>query len=645
MPVPVPAPRARTHAVPGSSPIGTIRAWLLAFAIGALVAACGTTGTSGGTAFPGATGATGNRSAAATERDTPSPEPSSGWTGKSVRYANRDMVAAANPLAVETGVRVLAEGGSAVDAAIAVQMVLNLVEPQSSGIGGGAFMLHYDSGRNVLTSYDGRETAPAAATADMLGDPPASPAAFFAAIDGGLSVGTPGLLRMLEMAHRRHGKLPWPRLFADAIRLADRGFQISPRLASQIRGAAARFVAQGEPVRSYFLNPDGTPKTAGTRLRNPELAATLRAVAAGGADAFYTGTIARAIVDKVRAHPINAGRLAMQDLASYRARERAPVCGEYRGYRVCGVGPPSSGGLAVLQTLGILSGFELARYAPDSVDALHLVTEAYRLAYADRGRYVADGDFVAVPIAGMLDPAYLRERAGLIRMDRSIGAPSAGSPAGAPERSGADRSTSLPSTSHLSIVDAQGNAVSMTTTIENGFGSLQMVGGFLLNNQLTDFSWSAFDERGSPIANRVEPGKRPRSSMSPTIVFDREHRVEAILGSPGGSHIIAYVTKTLIGLIDWRLDVQQAIDLPNFGAQAGATTTLERSTRLAHARAGLEARGHAVLVTDMNSGVHAIVFNGQRRPGEAGRLARRPGAGHWAGAADPRREGTVGGND
>ena len=255
--------------MPGSSPIGTIRAWLLAFAIGALVAACGTTGTSGGTAFPGATGATGNRSAAATERDTPSPEPSSGWTGKSVRYANRDMVAAANPLAVETGVRVLAEGGSAVDAAIAVQMVLNLVEPQSSGIGGGAFMLHYDSGRNVLTSYDGRETAPAAATADMLGDPPASPAAFFAAIDGGLSVGTPGLLRMLEMAHRRHGKLPWPRLFADAIRLADRGFQISPRLASQIRGAAARFVAQGEPVRSYFLNPDGTPKTSVTRLSNP----------------------------------------------------------------------------------------------------------------------------------------------------------------------------------------------------------------------------------------------------------------------------------------------------------------------------------------------------------------------------------------
>ena len=583
--------------------------------------------------------------AAASQRGVAAPELPSGWAKKTIRYANRDMVAAANPQAVDAGVKVLAAGGSAVDAAIAVQMVLNLVEPQSSGIGGGAFMLHYDAARNTLTTYDGRETAPAAASADMFRAVRGRNPDFFAVVGSGLSVGTPGLLRMLEMAHRAHGRLPWSALFADAIRMSEDGFAVSPRLAAQIAGAAPRIAAQGDPVRPYFLNPDGTPKTAGTLLKNPDLAQTLRSVAAGGADAFYTGPIARAIVDRVRGHPVNPGRLTLQDMADYRARERPALCDDYRAFKVCGMGPPSSGGIAVLQTLGILGHFDLRRYAPDSVDAVHLVSEAYRLAYADRARYVADSDFVDVPIAGLLDRQYLQGRAASIRIDRSMGVPAAGVPKGAASRSGVDDSLSLPSTSHISIVDGNGNAVSMTTSIEFGFGSLQMVGGFLLNNQLTDFAFSPVDERGDPVANRVEPGKRPRSSMSPTIVFDADNRVEAVLGSPGGPNIIQYVVKTLLGLIDWRLDIQQAIDLPNFGAQTGPATTLERHSAAVDAREELEARGHQVRVLDENSGVHGIVFNGMRGPNQPGRLARDPGAGRWAGGADPRREGIAKGND
>ena len=584
-------------------------------------------------------------SGAPAQRVVVAPELPSGRTAKTIRYAGRDMVAAANPLAVEVGVRVLTAGGSAVDAAIAVQMVLNLVEPQSSGIGGGAFMLHYDGATAALTTYDGRETAPFSATGELFGDVPRSEAGFFAAVDGGRSVGTPGLLRMLEMAHRRHGRLPWASLFADAIRMSEDGFRISPRLAAQIAGASRRFAAQGDPVRSYFLNADGTPKAAGTLLKNPALAATLRTIARDGADAFYGGALAQAIVDKVRAHPTNPGRLSMRDMAAYQAKERPALCGDYRGHTVCGMGPPSSGAIAVLQTLGIVGGFELRRHAPDSVDAVHLVSEAYRLAYADRAKYVADADFVDVPVAGLLDTDYLRTRAALIRMDRSMGVPVAGVPAGAPARSGVDDAIALPSTSHVSIVDADGNAVSMTTTIENGFGSLQMVGGFLLNNQLTDFSFSPTDAAGNPVANRVEPGKRPRSSMSPTIVVDAKGRVEAVLGSPGGSAIIQFVVKTLLGLIDWQLNIQQAIDLPNFGAQDSAVTLLERGTTVAGTQAGLQARGHRAVVTDLNSGVHGIVFNGERDPAADAGLARAPGAGRWAGGADPRREGTARGND
>lgn len=572
------------------------------------------------------------------------PELPSGWTGKPIAYSGRDMVVAANPLAVEAGVRVLARGGSAMDAAIAVQMVLTLVEPQSSGIGGGAFLLHYDKASNTLSTYDGRETAPAAVNASHFMTPRGSAMGFFDAVDSGLAVGTPGLVRMLEMAHRRHGRLAWSALFDDGIRLSEAGFPISARLHAQVAGTAARIKAQGEPVASYFLNPDGSAKAAGTVQRNPELAGTLRQIASGGADALYTGAIAEAIVEKVRQHPTRPGLLTRSDLASYKARARAAVCGNYRAYRVCGMAPPSSGAITVLQTLGMLSHFDVPALKPGSADAVHLMSEAYRLAYADRDRYIADDDFIAVPRAGLLDPGYLAARARLIRMDRSMGMPNAGSPTGAVAL-GSDTSLSMPSTSHLSIVDGEGNVVSMTTTIENGFGSLQMVRGFLLNNQLTDFSFMPTDSAGQPIANAVAPGKRPRSSMAPTVVFNAQGEVAAIVGSPGGANIIQYVVKTLVGLIDWDLNIQQAIDLPNFGARAGPGTWLERATPLTALQTELESRGHAVFITDMNSGLHGITAAGFRGGGPAKTGVNEPGVRRWAGGADPRREGVAKGND
>lgn len=550
------------------------------------------------------------------------------------------MVAAANPLAVEAGVAILAMGGSAVDAAIAVQMVLTLVEPQSSGIGGGAFLLHYAPESKSLVAYDGRETAPAEATPDMFLDAAGKPLAFTKAVDGGLSVGTPGVVKMLALAHRQHGTLAWASLFEPAIALAEGGFPISPRLHTMIAGTSERLCSQ-KAAAAYFLKPTGCEaKDEGTVLSNHELAATFRAIAAGGPQAFYTGEIAQAIVTAVRSHPTNPGRLALQDLAAYEPKVRAPLCGTYRGFRLCGMPPPNSGAVAVLQTLGMLESFDMAGVAPNSADAVHLVSEAYRLAFADRAAFVGDPDFVQVPVAGLLDPAYLKGRAALIRRGRSIGVPTAGKPAGATAR-GLDRSLSLPSTSHMAIVDRDGRMVNMTTTIENGFGSLQMVKGFLLNNQLTDFSLAPFDAAGRPVANRVEPGKRPRSSMAPTVVFNASGDVEALVGSPGGSNIIHYVTKTLVGLIDWKLDVQQAIDLPNFGAQTTATTTVEKGTMLASLAGDLEKRGHAVSVADINSGLQGIVFNGTRASGQPGAFARAPGKGRWAGGADPRREGTA----
>jgi len=578
------------------------------------------------------------------------PEPPSGYTPKAIAYANKDMVAAANPLAVQTGRDILAKGGSAIDAAIAVQMVLNLVEPQSSGIGGGAFMLHFDKGANRLLAYDGRETAPMAATPNLFIGADGNPLAFLTAVDGGLSVGTPGVLRMLEAAHKAHGKLPWKDLFDPAIKLSEDGFAISERMSVSIAGSAARIKAQGEPGASYFLRADGTAKPTGTLLKNPELAATLRAIAAGGADAFYKGAIAADIVAKVTGHPTNPGKLALSDLNNYTAKVREPVCGVYRTkYRVCGMPAPSSGGIAVLQTLGMLESFDLAAMKPNTLDSVHVVSEAYRLAYADRALYVADPDFVSVPQAGMINADYLKGRARLIDMQRSIGTPVAGTPPGVVAARGADSSLNLPSTPHLSIVDSAGNAVSMTTTIENGFGSLQMVRGFLLNNQLTDFSFTPTDSAGKAIANSVQPGKRPRSSMAPTIIFNAATGdFEGAIGSPGGSAIIQYTAKSILGMTDWGLNVQQAINLPNFGAQTNATTSIEKGSVIdtSAIRDGLRARGHTVAQTDtFASGLHGVVFNGVRANGTPGLLSRNPAAGTYAGGADPRREGIALGNN
>lgn len=587
------------------------------------------------------------RLAEPTEQYAP-PEPPSGYNAKAIHYADQDMVSAANPLAVKAGVNILAKGGSAIDAAIAVQMVLNLVEPQSSGIGGGAFLLHLDKATSQIWAYDGRETAPSAATPDMFVGANGKPLGFTAAVDGGLSVGTPGLLRMLEAAHKAHGKLPWADLFAPAIALADAGFAISERMSVSIAGSAARIQAQGEPGASYFLQADGTAKATGTLLKNPELAATFRAIATGGANAFYTGDIAQDIVAKVSTHPTNPGRLSLADLSGYVSKVREPVCGVYRvNYRVCGMPAPSSGGISLLQTLGILSHFDVAGLKANTVDSVHLLSEAYRLAYADRAKYIADSDFVSVPVAGMLDPAYLMERSKLISMQRSIGTPVAGMPAGA-STAGTDTSLNLPSTSHMSIVDRNGNAVSMTTTIENGFGSLQMVRGFLLNNEMTDFSFTDKDADGHLVANRVQPLKRPRSSMAPTFVLnDKTGDLEAIIGSPGGSAIIQYTAKTIIGLVDWNLNIQQAINLPNFGAQTNATTSIEKGSVIdtAALRNELTARGHTVAQsTAFASGLHGITFNGLRTDGSPGLLARNPAAGRYAGGADPRREGIAQGN-
>ena len=557
----------------------------------------------------------------AAAQDAP-PEVSTGWTSKSPVTAKHWMVVAANPLAVEAGSRILKQGGSAVDAAIAVQLVLGLVEPQSSGLGGGAFMLVHDGKAGRLVAYDGRETAPAAATPDRFMQD-GKPMTFFAAVVGGKAVGVPGVVRLLEAAHRRHGRLKWAALFAPAIALAERGFAVSPRLHALI--AAERHLTQPR-AHAYFYTVEGKPLPVGTMLVNPAYAATLRRIAEGGADALYGGDIARDIVATANGHPTNPGDLTLADLAGYEVKVRDAVCGTYRSYRVCGMPLPSSGGLTVLQMLKILEPFDLRAMGPASFWSVHYVSEAGRLAFADRGVYMADPAFFTPP-EGLLDDAYLRSRSALIRPDASMGVAGPGTP---PEKLpasqrvalGRDNALDVPSTSHLSIVDKYGNAVAMTTTIESGFGSRLMTqGGFLLNNQLTDFSFVP-TEQGKPVANRVEAGKRPRSSMAPTIVYDRFGHVAIVAGSPGGSAIINYVAKTLLAIIDWDLDPQAAVALPNFGSRNGPTE-LERNTPLVALEPRLKALGAPVWITDHTSGLHVI---------------QRTKDG-WVGGADPRREG------
>ena len=551
------------------------------------------------------------------------PEPATGRAASATATATQFMVVAANPLAVEAGYDVLTAGGSAADAMVAEQLVLNVVEPQSSGIGGGAFLLYYDSERDELIAYDGRETAPQTAGSDLFLKPDGEPLRFFDAVVGGRSVGTPGTLKLLEVAHTNHGKLPWPRLFERSIELARDGFAVSPRLAGMLGGDRATRLRTYQPTRDYFF-PAGEPLAAGQRRANPAFAATLEALAENGTAPFYRGAIAQNIVDTVRGAPGNPGRLSLDDLASYRVIVREPVCHPYRAYVVCGMGPPSSGALTVGQILGILEHFDIASLGPGSVEAWHLFAEASKLAYADRGLYMADSDFVRMPILGLLDQSYLTARAQLVDTNTAMATPA---PAGNPPWRDAPRlapgtSQGRPGTSHVAIIDGDGNAVSLTTTIEGAFGSQLMASGFLLNNELTDFSFRPARD-GRLIANRVGPGKRPRSSMAPTMVFENDGDLRMVIGSPGGSRIIAYVAKTLIGVLDWGLDIQAAIDLPHVTNRNGGTD-LEAGTAAAAFQAALEARGHKVSVRDLNSGLHGIFV------GEDGRMI---------GGADPRREG------
>jgi len=535
------------------------------------------------------------------------------------------MVAAAHPLATRAGEEILRAGGNAVDAAIAVQLVLGLVEPQSSGLGGGAFLLYHDAKHQRLVAYDGRETAPAAARPERFLDADGHPLAFLDAVASGLSVGVPGTVRLLETVHRRHGKLAWPRLFRRAIALAESGFAVSPRLHGEI-AAQTRWPQQR--ARDYFLTPEGAPRAAGSVLRNPAYARTLRTLAREGAKAFYEGPIADDIVRTVDRAPRHPGDLTRADLAHYQARVRTPVCDGYRGYRVCGMPLPSSGGITVLQTLKMLEPYDIAAMGAASFWSVHFASEAERLAFADRDAYLADPDFVPPP-EGLLDDGYLHARSLLISTRGSLGVAAPGDPArrlavATAGSWGIGVTADFPSTSQISIVDAEGNALSMTTTIEYGFGSRLMTeGGFLLNNELTDFSFVPVDN-GKPVANRVEPGKRPRSSMAPTIVYDESGAVAIVTGSPGSSAIIDYVVKTLLAIIDWRLDPQAAAALPNFGSRNGPTE-LEKDTPVASLAPKLAALGHDVRVIEETSGVQTIVRT----------------RGGMVGGADPRREGTV----
>ncbi len=552
--------------------------------------------------------------------DVVAPEASTGISELKSGTAEKYMVVAANPLAAEAGARILRAGGSATDAAVAVQLVLNLVEPQSSGIGGGAFILHWDAQRREIKSYDGRETAPAAAEEDRFLTENGRVMGRMQAIVGGKSVGVPGVIRMLNMAHARHGKLPWANLLAPAIELAEDGFAISPRLHQLLERESA--LKKIEPAKSFYYDADGNAKAVGTILKNTEFAKTLRILAHEGADAFYSGEIAESIVRTVAGAADNPGDMSLEDVARYQSKTRPPVCGTYRSYRICGMGPPSSGGIGVIQTLGMLEPFDLRAMGRESAAAVHLMVEAGRLAFADRAVYIADPDVVPVPTKGLISPDYLAQRSRLLDPNRYMPSAEAGdvpvehetgyAPAPSPERL---------STSHFSIVDQAGNAVAMTSSIENAFGSRLMVGGFLLNNQLTDFSYRDVTE-DREVANRVQGSKRPRSSMAPTLVFNAEGELEMVLGSPGGPAIVGFVVKTLIGLIDWDMTPAEATASP-FALSFGGATLLERG--FSRHEEALEALGHDVRLVDFASGIHAI------------RVAKD----QLVGGADPRREGSV----
>lgn len=529
------------------------------------------------------------------------------------------MIAAANPLAVDAGAAVLRDGGTAADAMVAVQAVLGLVEPQSSGLGGGAFLVWYDAQSGEVTTLDGRETAPMAVTPTLFQDAAGEPLGFFDAVVGGLSVGTPGTPRLMEDAHRRWGRANWGDLLTPAIDLAEQGFVVSERMAASVARDAERLGRFG-PTADYFV-PDGTPLAAGTRITNPAYGDVLRQMATQGADAIYSGPIAQDIVRAVRNAEGNPGLLALEDLATYRVIERPAVCVAYRQTDVCGMGPPSSGALTVGQILGMAGQFDLAALGAENPESWRIIGDASRLAFADRGRYMADRDFVPMPTQGLVDPVYLSSRAALIAdADAALATVAPGEPEWDHAMLLADdESIELPSTSHISIVDRYGNALSMTTTIENGFGSRVFVRGFLLNNELTDFSFRTH-ANGIPIANRIEPGKRPRSSMAPTIVMEDGTPV-LIIGSPGGSRIIGYVAQAIIAHVDWGMDVQQAVSMPHLVNRFG-TYDVEEGTSAETLVEPLTALGFEVNARGLNSGLHAIAIGPQLE-----------------GGADPRREG------
>jgi gamma-glutamyltranspeptidase/glutathione hydrolase len=559
--------------------------------------------------------------AASAQTPAPPPEAATPRTQHQPAFAPHDMVVAAHPLAAEAGRQILRQGGNAVDAAIATALVLNLVEPQSSGVGGGGFLVYYAAAHRELVSIDGRETAPLAAKPDRFLNPDGTPMHFFTAVVGGRSIGTPGYLRMLEMAHRKFGKLQWSSLFLPAIKLATDGFPVSERLHMLL--AEDAFLPKSESAKGYFYHPDGTPLAAGETVKNPQLARVFTEVAMQGTKAFYSGPIARDIVRAVRDATPN-GDMSLDDLAHYRVKERKAICGPYRSWRVCGMGPPSSGAITMLQILGMLQHFPADRLNLDEPGAVHLFAEAGKLAFADRDRYLADTDFVPAPILGLIDPGYLASRAKLIDPERDNGIPA--SP-GDPPRRHADRwsddaSPELPSTSDLAVIDRDGNAVSMTNSIENQFGSRVMVDGFLLNNELTDFSFLPVRD-GKPVANAVQAGKRPRSSMSPTMVFDKRG-LKLIVGSAGGPAIIEDVAKTIIAALDEHRDLQAAMDLPNVGNRNGGVTEIEVGPWADGLKKALEARGHHVTVSPHPSGIAGIEVTKKGLEG----------------AADSRRDGT-----
>lgn len=527
------------------------------------------------------------------------------------------MVAAANPYAVRAGAAVLDAGGTAADALVVVQTVLGLVEPQSSGLGGGAFLVWYDAATGELSTIDGRETAPLAATPHLFQDENGQPLKFFDAVIGGRSVGTPGTPALLQAVHEKWGKQSWAGLFDPAISLARKGFEVSPRLAELVAHDAAH-LASDATASAYFL-PNGVPVSAGAMLVNPAYASSLTAIARGGADAFYTGAISVDIVAAVTSAPGNPGVLSADDLAIYHAKERPAVCARYRAYDICGMGPPSSGALTIGQILGMLEGYDLSA-GPNDPTVRRLMGDAARLAFADRGRYMADSDYVPMPTRGLLDSAYLAQRGALLAGKSALKEVSAGRPKfDLAFNFTDDAPIDLPSTSHVSIVDSYGNVAAMTTTVENAFGSRIMVGGFMLNNELTDFSFLSHRD-GVPIANRVEPGKRPRSSMAPTIVM-KDGVPVMVIGSPGGSRIIGYVAEAIIARLDWGMNVQQAVSVPHMVNRFGVYE-LEEGTLATGLRSSLEALGYEVGVTALNSGLHAIAIGDTLQ-----------------GGADPRREG------